>query len=44
MLTVFGRCSSFNLQKVMWLVGELAIEHRHIEAGADLAASTRRSF
>jgi glutathione S-transferase len=33
MLTVFGRCSSFNLQKVMWLVGELAIEHRHIEAG-----------
>jgi hypothetical protein len=33
MLTIWGRRSSFNLQKVMWLVGELAIEHRHIEAG-----------
>jgi glutathione S-transferase len=33
MLTVWGRRSSFNLQKVMWLVGELGIEHRHIEAG-----------
>lgn len=33
MLTIWGRKSSFNLQKVMWLVGELQIEHRHIEAG-----------
>src|SRR5262245_5169026 len=33
MLTVWGRRSSFNLQKVMWLVGELALAHRHIEAG-----------
>ena len=33
MLTIWGRRSSFNLQKVMWLVGELGIEHRHIEAG-----------
>ena len=33
MLTVWGRRSSFNLQKVMWLVGELGLEHRHIEAG-----------
>jgi glutathione S-transferase len=33
MLTVWGRRSSFNLQKVMWLVGELGIEHRQIEAG-----------
>lgn len=33
MLTVWGRRSSFNLQKVMWLVDELGIEHRHIEAG-----------
>jgi glutathione S-transferase len=33
MLTIWGRRSSFNLQKVMWLVGDLAIEHRHIEAG-----------
>ena len=33
MLTVWGRRSSFNLQKVMWLVAELGIEHRLIEAG-----------
>jgi glutathione S-transferase len=33
MLTVWGRRSSFNVQKVMWLVGELGLEHRHIELG-----------
>jgi glutathione S-transferase len=33
MLTIYGRKSSFNVQKVMWLVGELAIAHRHIELG-----------
>ena len=33
MLTVWGRKSSYNLQKVMWLVAELGIEHAHIEAG-----------
>ena len=33
MLTVWGRRSSIKVQKVMWLVGELGIEHRHIEAG-----------
>jgi glutathione S-transferase len=33
MLTVYGRKSSFNVQKVMWLVGELNVTHRHIEMG-----------
>jgi len=33
MLTVWGRRSSFNLQKVMWLVDELGVGHRHIELG-----------
>lgn len=33
MLTVWGRRSSFNVQKVMWLVGELGVEHRHVELG-----------
>jgi glutathione S-transferase len=33
MLTVWGRRSSFNVQKVMWLVGELGLAHRHIPAG-----------
>jgi glutathione S-transferase len=35
MLTVYGRKSSFNVQKVMWLVGELDIAHAHIEKGGD---------
>jgi glutathione S-transferase len=33
MLKVFGRPSSFNVQKVMWLVDELALQHQHIPAG-----------
>jgi glutathione S-transferase len=33
MLTIWGRRTSFNLQKVMWLVGEMQLEHRHIEVG-----------
>jgi hypothetical protein len=33
MLTVWGRRNSFNLQKVMWLVGEWELPHTHIPAG-----------
>ena len=33
MLRVWGRRSSFNVQKVMWLVGELDLAHQHIDAG-----------
>lgn len=33
MLKVYGRKSSFNLQKVMWLVGELGVPHEHVELG-----------
>ena len=33
MLKVWGRRSSANVQKVMWLIGELGIEHEHIPAG-----------
>lgn len=35
MLTVWGRRSSFNVQKVLWLVGELGIKHEHVPAGGD---------
>jgi glutathione S-transferase len=44
MLTVWGRRSSFNLQKVMWLVGELRIEHRHIEAGGQFGGLDTPEF
>ena len=33
MLKVWGRRSSFNVQKVMWLVDELGLAHEHIPAG-----------
>ena len=33
MLQVWGRRSSFNVQKVMWLIGELELPHHHIDAG-----------
>ena len=33
MLTVWGRRSSFNVQKVLWLIGELDLDHNHIDAG-----------
>ncbi|MEM9107383.1 MAG: glutathione S-transferase family protein [Pseudomonadota bacterium] len=33
MLTILGRRSSANVQKVAWLVAELDLQHRHIELG-----------
>ncbi|HTU58309.1 MAG TPA: glutathione S-transferase [Polyangiales bacterium] len=33
MLTVFGRRNSANVQKVMWLIGELRLPHRHVPKG-----------
>jgi glutathione S-transferase len=33
MLKLWGRRNAFNVQKVMWLVGELGLAHEHIDAG-----------
>jgi glutathione S-transferase len=45
MLTVWGRRNSFNLQKVMWLVGELELPHTHIPAGGSYGGlDDRRSW
>lgn len=44
MLTIWGRRSSFNLQKVMWLVGELQLEHRHIELGGQFGGLDSPEF
>jgi glutathione S-transferase len=33
MLTIWGRPSSFNTQKVLWLADELGLEYEHIPAG-----------
>lgn len=33
MLKIWGRRTSSNVQKVMWLVGELGLKHEHIDIG-----------
>jgi glutathione S-transferase len=35
MLKVWGRKTSVNVQKVMWAVGELGLQHERIDAGAN---------
>ena len=42
MLKVRGRRSSFDVQKVMWLIGELGLEHQHIDVGGRLHSITSR--
>jgi glutathione S-transferase len=44
MLTVWGRRSSFNLQKVMWLVDELGLPHKHIELGGKFGGLDKPEF
>ncbi|MEC9345793.1 MAG: glutathione S-transferase [Pseudomonadota bacterium] len=36
MLTIRGRANSINVQKVMWTVGELGLDHRRIDADGAL--------
>ena len=33
MLKVWGGRNAFNVQKVMWAIGELGLEHSHVDAG-----------
>lgn len=44
MLKVWGRRSSFNVQKVLWLVGELGLSHQSIPAGGDFGGLTDPDF
>jgi len=44
MLRVWGRRSSFNTQKVLWLVGELGLAHEHIPAGGDYGRLDEPAF
>src|SRR5262245_7408086 len=44
MLTIYGRKSSFNLQKVMWLVAELGIAHNHVELGGSFGGLDTAEF
>jgi glutathione S-transferase len=44
MLKVWGRRSSFNVQKVLWLVGELGLAHEHILAGGSFGKQDEPTF
>jgi len=44
MLQVWGRRSSFNVQKVMWLIGELGLPHHHIDAGGQFGGLDDPAF
>jgi glutathione S-transferase len=35
MLTIWGRTTSSNVQKVMWTIGELGLEHERLDAGRE---------
>jgi glutathione S-transferase len=44
MLTVFGRRNSANVQKVMWLVAELRLPHRHVPRGGSFGGLDTLEF
>lgn len=44
MLKVWGRRSSFNVQKVLWLIGELGLAHEHIPAGGGFGRRDEPAF
>jgi len=44
MLKVWGRRNAFNVQKAMWLVGELGLAHELIDAGGSFGGLDRPDF
>lgn len=44
MLKVFGRRSSFNVQKVLWLIGELDLPYEHVPAGGRFGGLDEPTF
>lgn len=44
MLKVWGRRSAMNVQKVMWLIGELDLPHEHIPAGGNFGRLDEPAF
>jgi glutathione S-transferase len=44
MLRTWGRRSAFNVQKVMWLVGELALAYQHVEVGGSFGGLDTPEF
>ena len=44
MLKIWGRRSSYNVQKAMWLIGELGLTHEHINAGGSAGGLDAPAF
>jgi len=44
MLTIWGRIVSSNVQKVMWAVGELGLEHERIDAGRSFGGLDTQAY
>ena len=44
MLKVWGRRTSFNVQKVLWFIGELGLEFEHISAGGNFGRLDEPGF
>jgi glutathione S-transferase len=44
MLKVWGRRSSLNVQKVMWVIGELGLAHEHVDAGGSFGGLDAPEF
>lgn len=44
MLTIYGRANSFNVQKAMWLVGELGIAHNRLDVGGKFGGRDEPKF
>jgi glutathione S-transferase len=44
MLTIWGRPSSFNTQKVLWLADELGLAYRHVPAGGSFGGLDTAQF
>ena len=44
MLTVWGRRTSVNVQKVMWAVAELGLAHKRIDAGGPFGGLDTKAF
>lgn len=44
MLQVWGRRNSINVQKVLWLIGELGLPHEHIPAGGKFGIKDTPEF
>lgn len=43
-LTLWGRRSAFNVQKVLWLLDEIGLEHRQLDAGGDFGGLDTPEF